>query len=59
MEIAAYYKLDNLVGILDVNRLGQRGETMYGHDLDVYDERVSRLRLGDHRHRRASSCRRS
>ncbi len=36
MEIAAYYKLDNLVGILDVNRLGQRGETMYGHDLDVY-----------------------
>ncbi|MGZ3493106.1 MAG: 1-deoxy-D-xylulose-5-phosphate synthase N-terminal domain-containing protein, partial [Thermodesulfobacteriota bacterium] len=25
MEIAAYYKLDNLLGILDVNRLGQRG----------------------------------
>ena len=33
MEIAALYKLDNLVGIIDVNRLGQRGETMYGHDL--------------------------
>ncbi len=41
MEIASYYKLDNLVGIMDVNRLGQRGETMYGHDLSVYRERVS------------------
>jgi transketolase len=41
MEIAAYYKLDNLIGIMDVNRFGQRGETMYGHDLSVYEERVS------------------
>ena len=41
MEIAAYYKLDNLVGVLDVNALGQRGETMYGHDLDVYKKKVS------------------
>jgi transketolase len=41
MEIAAYYKLDNLVGIIDVNRLGQRGETMYGHDLSVYKNRAS------------------
>ncbi len=41
MEIAAYYKLDNLIGIMDVNRLGQRGETMYGHDLTVYKDRVS------------------
>jgi transketolase len=41
MEIAAYYKLDNLIGIMDVNRLGQRGETMYGHDLSVYKERAS------------------
>jgi transketolase len=41
MAIAAYYKLDNLIGILDVNRLGQRGETMYGHDLAVYERRVS------------------
>jgi transketolase len=40
MEIAAFYKLGNLVGILDVNRLGQRGETMYGHDLAVYKKRV-------------------
>jgi transketolase len=41
MELAAYYKLGNLVGIMDVNRLGQRGETMYGHDLTVYKDRVS------------------
>lgn len=41
LEIASYYKLDNLMGIMDVNRLGQRGETMYGHDLSVYEKRVS------------------
>ncbi len=41
MEIASFHKLDNLVGVMDVNRLGQRGETMYGHDLSVYEKRVS------------------
>ena len=41
LQIAAHYKLDNLVGILDVNRLGQRGETMYGWDVEAYAERVS------------------
>lgn len=41
MGIAAYYKLDNLVGVLDVNRLGQRGETMYGWDLSAYERRIS------------------
>jgi len=40
MQLAAHYKLDNLVGILDVNRLGQRGETMYGHDLMAYENRI-------------------
>ncbi|MBI2593966.1 transketolase [Candidatus Daviesbacteria bacterium] len=40
MASAAYYKLNNLVAILDVNRLGQRGETMYGHNLDVYKNRA-------------------
>ncbi len=40
VELAAYYGLDNLVGVLDVNRLGQRGETMYGYDLDVYRRRL-------------------
>jgi transketolase len=41
IELAAYYKLDNLVGIIDVNRLGQRGETMYGRDLEAYEKRIS------------------
>ena len=41
LQIAAHYKLDNLTGIIDVNRLGQRGETMYGHDLEAYQRRVS------------------
>ncbi len=41
LQLAAHYKLDNLVGILDVNRLGQRGETMYGHDLMAYENRIA------------------
>jgi transketolase len=41
LQIAAHYKLDNLIGILDVNRLGQRGETMYGHDIAAYEKRVA------------------
>jgi transketolase len=41
LEIAAYYKLNNLIGILDVNRLGQRGETMLGWDLETYQKRIS------------------
>jgi len=41
LQIAAHYKLGNLTGILDVNRLGQRGETMYGHDMNGYSNRIS------------------
>src|SRR5437016_950009 len=37
---ASYYKLDNLVAILDVNRLGQRGETMHGWNTTLYAERA-------------------
>src|SRR5439155_105354 len=39
-EHAAYYELDNIVAILDINRLGQRGETMHGWDLDSYANRA-------------------
>jgi transketolase len=39
-EHAAHYGLDNLTAILDVNRLGQRGETMVGWNLDTYVERA-------------------
>ncbi|MEZ6087121.1 MAG: transketolase [Pirellulaceae bacterium] len=41
IQLAAHYKLDNLIGILDVNRLGQRGETMYGHDVNAYRDRIA------------------
>ncbi|MFZ2087574.1 MAG: transketolase, partial [Desulfobaccales bacterium] len=46
MEIAAHYQLDNLVGILDINRLGQRGETLYGHDVSQFVNRVSAFGWG-------------
>jgi transketolase len=39
-EHAAFYELDNLTAIIDVNRLGQRGETMHGWDLSSYSERL-------------------
>src|SRR6266496_1810625 len=39
-EHAAYYELDNIVALLDINRLGQRGETMHGWDLDSYANRA-------------------
>src|SRR5260370_12625852 len=35
-EIGSFYKLDNLIGIVDVNGLGQSQRTMYGHDTEVY-----------------------
>jgi transketolase len=39
-EHAAHYELDNLTAIIDVNRLGQRGETMIGWNTQVYAERA-------------------
>ncbi len=39
-EHAAHYRLDNLVAILDVNRLGQRGETMLGWNTGAYLRRA-------------------
>jgi transketolase len=37
---ASHYKLDNLVGILDCNRLGQRGETELGWNTAAYEARA-------------------
>jgi transketolase len=39
-EHGAHYELDNLTAIIDVNRLGQRGETMVGWNTKVYVERA-------------------
>ena len=40
MALASHYQLNNLVAILDCNRLGQRGETMLGHHTEVYQKRA-------------------
>ncbi|MBA3740796.1 MAG: transketolase, partial [Chloroflexi bacterium] len=39
-EHAGIHGLDNLTAIIDVNRLGQTGETMHGWDLDAYRRRA-------------------
>jgi transketolase len=39
-EHAGFHGLDNLTAIIDVNRLGQTGETMHGWDLDAYRQRA-------------------
>lgn len=40
LSTASHYGLTNLVTIVDVNRLGQRGETALGWDMDAYAARV-------------------
>jgi transketolase len=40
LDKASYYKLSNLTAIIDVNRLGQRGETELGWNLDAYARRA-------------------
>ncbi|MEU3603137.1 transketolase [Streptomyces sp. NPDC006798] len=40
VETAAYERLDRLTLIIDVNRLGQRGPTREGWDLDAYRRRL-------------------
>ena len=40
-EIAAYYKTDNLVAIVDCNRLDQTGQTMYGWDTQRFVDRFT------------------
>jgi transketolase len=37
--LAGYYRLNNLVAIVDVNRLGQSQATPLGHDLNAYKKR--------------------
>src|SRR5438874_4478904 len=40
IDHGSHYKLDNLVGILDCNRLGQRGETELGWNTAAYEARA-------------------
>src|SRR5687768_8495489 len=39
-QFASFYRLDNLCAIVDVNRLGQSGPTMYEHDMHPYEARL-------------------
>ena len=38
-SLAGIYELNNLIAIVDANRLGQSQETAFGHDTHVYAER--------------------
>jgi transketolase len=40
MNLASYYQVNNLIAIADVNRLGQRGETIAGWDLSFYEKKA-------------------
>ena len=39
--MAAYYQLDNLIGVVDVNGLGQSQRTMYNFDVETYQRRFA------------------
>ncbi|KAG8129919.1 hypothetical protein E2320_016552 [Naja naja] len=39
LQFGSHYQLDNLVAIIDVNRLGQSEAAPLGHDIDVYHKR--------------------
>src|SRR3984885_429720 len=41
LDKASYYNLANLIAIVDVNRLGQRGPTDLGWDVDTYAARAA------------------
>src|SRR5437660_744312 len=38
-SLAGINQLNNLIAVVDVNRLGQSQETAFGHNLDIYKER--------------------
>src|SRR6185503_5835694 len=38
-QFASFNQLDNVCAVVDVNRLGQSGPTMYQHDTAVYEAR--------------------
>lgn len=40
VEAAAHHGVGNLTAIVDLNRLGQRGETMHGWNADVFRDRA-------------------
>ncbi len=53
LDKAAHYGLSNLTALFDVNRLGQRGPTEFGWELDAYRRRVEAFGCADAGDRRA------
>ncbi len=41
IQFAAFRQLDNLTAVVDVNRLGQSGPTMLGHDVREHAKRIA------------------
>ena len=41
LQLASYYQTENLIGIIDVNRLAETGPTILGHDVNTYQSRIS------------------
>lgn len=40
LAFSSFYKLDNLVAIFDINRLGQSDPAMLQHDMGTYEARL-------------------
>lgn len=40
-QLAAYYKTDRLIACVDMNRLGQRGQTMQGHHTEDLEKKFT------------------
>ena len=53
IDKASYYKLSNLVVMADINRLGQRGPTDLGWDVDLYQRRFEAFGARARCHRRS------
>ena len=41
IQYASYKKVNNIIALIDVNRLGQSGETQYGHDMQTIAKRIA------------------
>jgi transketolase len=43
LQISSHYKLNNLIAVADINKLGQSGETILGHDILSLESRIKSL----------------
>lgn len=41
IDLASTEKLKNLIAIVDINRLGQRGETIHGHNIEILGKKFT------------------